>query len=299
MSSKLVRLVSAARRRRAAGRARGRRRRSRPPVACPPRSRSGRCSPATGRSPLRTARPARTATCRPPGTPTPTATCRCLRASTPLTFGGRNAPTWAYTAWSPPLFTQYDEPAAVWIGGMFWDGRAAGWELSPLAVQARGPFLNPVEMQNPIRGRGDPRGPQRAVRRPLPPRVRPTTASQTSTRPTTTWPARSPPTSRRACGQHVQPPATTPTWPVTRAPSTTQEKDRPRALQRQGAVHTSATRVPLGPIRRASPRARRCSPTTPTTTSASPGTRPLGCAPLQALTGVDHGLRGFLARPRR
>jgi cytochrome c peroxidase len=36
----------------------------------------------------------------------------------------------------------------TWVGGMFWDGRATGWELSPLAMQARGPFLNPVEMQN-------------------------------------------------------------------------------------------------------------------------------------------------------
>ncbi|MDI6804901.1 MAG: cytochrome c peroxidase [Bacteroidota bacterium] len=34
----------------------------------------------------------------------------------------------------------------LFIGGMFWDGRATGWELGdPLAEQARGPFLNPVE----------------------------------------------------------------------------------------------------------------------------------------------------------
>jgi len=64
----------------------------------------------------------------------------------PLDFGGRNAPTWAYTAWSPDLSVDVD---GVWSGGMFWDGRATGWELSPLAMQARGPFLNPVEMQNP------------------------------------------------------------------------------------------------------------------------------------------------------
>jgi cytochrome c peroxidase len=64
----------------------------------------------------------------------------------PELFGGRNAPTWAYTAWSPAL--HYDETDGAWIGGMFWDGRAAGWELSPLAEQARGPFLNPVEMKN-------------------------------------------------------------------------------------------------------------------------------------------------------
>ena len=32
---------------------------------------------------------------------------------------------------------------------MFWDGRATGWTLGdPLAEQAQGPFLNPLE-QNP------------------------------------------------------------------------------------------------------------------------------------------------------
>jgi cytochrome c peroxidase len=65
----------------------------------------------------------------------------------PTLFGGRNAPTWAYTAWSPILY--YDEVDEAWSGGMFWDGRATGWTLgSPLAEQARGPFLNPVEMKN-------------------------------------------------------------------------------------------------------------------------------------------------------
>ena len=68
----------------------------------------------------------------------------------PKDFGGRNAPTWAYTKWSPDLHPEFDELGDItWIGGMFWDGRATGWELSPLAMQARGPFLNPVEMQNP------------------------------------------------------------------------------------------------------------------------------------------------------
>ncbi len=60
-------------------------------------------------------------------------------------FGGRNAPSWAYTAWSPVL--GFDETEGLWIGGMFWDGRATGWRLgSPLAEQSQGPFLNPVEM---------------------------------------------------------------------------------------------------------------------------------------------------------
>jgi cytochrome c peroxidase len=65
----------------------------------------------------------------------------------PGVFGGRNAPTWAYTAWSPLLYFDADEE--VWVGGMFWDGRATGWRLgSPLAEQAQGPFLNPLEMHN-------------------------------------------------------------------------------------------------------------------------------------------------------
>jgi cytochrome c peroxidase len=35
-------------------------------------------------------------------------------------------------------------------GGLFWDGRATGWSLGdPLAEQARGPFLNPLEQNNP------------------------------------------------------------------------------------------------------------------------------------------------------
>jgi cytochrome c peroxidase len=62
-------------------------------------------------------------------------------------FGGRNAPSAAYTAWSPVLY--FDAAESLWIGGMFWDGRATGWTLgSPLAEQAQGPFLNPVEMNS-------------------------------------------------------------------------------------------------------------------------------------------------------
>ena len=37
----------------------------------------------------------------------------------------------------------------VWIGGAFWDGRATGWtDGKPLIEQAKGPFLNPGEMNN-------------------------------------------------------------------------------------------------------------------------------------------------------
>ena len=33
---------------------------------------------------------------------------------------------------------------------MFWDGRATGWTLGdPLAEQAQGPFLNPLEQNMP------------------------------------------------------------------------------------------------------------------------------------------------------
>jgi cytochrome c peroxidase len=63
-------------------------------------------------------------------------------------FGNRKPPTAAYGGDSPVL--HYDETDEVWIGGMFWDGRASGWTLGdPLAEQAQGPFLNPLEQNNP------------------------------------------------------------------------------------------------------------------------------------------------------
>jgi cytochrome c peroxidase len=59
-------------------------------------------------------------------------------------FGNRKPPTAAYGGDSPVLY--YDETEELWIGGMFWDGRATGWALGdPLAEQAQGPFLNPLE----------------------------------------------------------------------------------------------------------------------------------------------------------
>jgi cytochrome c peroxidase len=43
----------------------------------------------------------------------------------------------------------FDLSEGLWIGGQFWDSRATGSELGdPLADQALGPFLNPVEMAN-------------------------------------------------------------------------------------------------------------------------------------------------------
>jgi cytochrome c peroxidase len=63
-------------------------------------------------------------------------------------FGNRKPPSAAYGGESPILY--YDEAEEVWIGGMFWDGRATGWTLGdPLAEQAQGPFLNPLEQAMP------------------------------------------------------------------------------------------------------------------------------------------------------
>ena len=69
-------------------------------------------------------------------------------------FGGRNAPTAAYAGFSPVF--HYD--GGLFVGGLFWDGRATGMDITatgelgagptgdPLADQAKGPFGNPVEM---------------------------------------------------------------------------------------------------------------------------------------------------------
>lgn len=63
-------------------------------------------------------------------------------------FGNRKPPTAAYGGDSPVLYIDGGE--GLWIGGMFWDGRATGWTLGdPLAEQAMGPFLNPLEQNNP------------------------------------------------------------------------------------------------------------------------------------------------------
>src|SRR5450759_3891021 len=60
-------------------------------------------------------------------------------------FGNRKSPSAAYAGDSPIL--QWD--VTTWVGGMFWDGRATGWTLGdPLAEQAQGPFLNPLEQNN-------------------------------------------------------------------------------------------------------------------------------------------------------
>jgi cytochrome c peroxidase len=60
-------------------------------------------------------------------------------------FGNRKPPASAYAGDSPIL--HWD--GTKWVGGMFWDGRATGWTLGdPLAEQAQGPFLNPLEQNN-------------------------------------------------------------------------------------------------------------------------------------------------------
>jgi cytochrome c peroxidase len=62
--------------------------------------------------------------------------------------GNRKPPTAAYGGFSPVMY--YDENEELFIGGMFWDGRATGWTLGdPLAEQALGPFLNPLEQNIP------------------------------------------------------------------------------------------------------------------------------------------------------
>jgi cytochrome c peroxidase len=66
-------------------------------------------------------------------------------------FGNRRIPTSAYLLDVPPL--QYEETFGFWFGGLFYDGRASGWDEppldDPLVQQAMGPFLNPVEQNLP------------------------------------------------------------------------------------------------------------------------------------------------------
>ena len=60
----------------------------------------------------------------------------------PGRFGPRNTPTAMYAAFVPPLHR--DPDSGRWLGGLFWDGRAA-----TLEEQVAGPLLNPLEMNNP------------------------------------------------------------------------------------------------------------------------------------------------------
>jgi len=68
------------------------------------------------------------------------------RGAQPQRFGGRKPPSSAYASFSPKFY--FD--GAEFVGGVFWDGRATGGTLgSPVAEQALGPPLNPVEQNMP------------------------------------------------------------------------------------------------------------------------------------------------------
>ena len=66
-----------------------------------------------------------------------------------ISFGGRNSPTASYSAFIPESQIVTRNPpgggpaVTELIGGLFWDGRAESLE-----EQAKGPFLNPIEMGN-------------------------------------------------------------------------------------------------------------------------------------------------------
>ncbi len=64
------------------------------------------------------------------------------RGADPAHFGNRNTPTTAYAAFTPEF--HYDKKEGLYIGGFFLDGRA-----HTMQDQAKGPFLNPLEMGNP------------------------------------------------------------------------------------------------------------------------------------------------------
>ena len=57
-------------------------------------------------------------------------------------FGNRKPPSSAYASFSPDF--HFSEDDQLWEGGMFWDGRALN-----TIEQAKGPFLNPLEQNNP------------------------------------------------------------------------------------------------------------------------------------------------------
>ncbi len=59
----------------------------------------------------------------------------------PGRYGNRKPPSAAYAAFSPKR--EFDQKEETWAGGQFWDGR-----MDDLVAQAKGPFLNPLEMNN-------------------------------------------------------------------------------------------------------------------------------------------------------
>jgi cytochrome c peroxidase len=63
------------------------------------------------------------------------------KGAVPGRYGNRNDMPVAYASFVPPLHK--DSVEDIWIGGLFWDGRA-----NDLVEQAMGPPLNPLEMAN-------------------------------------------------------------------------------------------------------------------------------------------------------
>jgi cytochrome c peroxidase len=67
-------------------------------------------------------------------------------------FSNRKPPTVAY-AMAPVFQMTNEDGAALFVGGNFWDGRATGERLGdPIADQAQGPFVNPLEQALPDTG---------------------------------------------------------------------------------------------------------------------------------------------------
>jgi cytochrome c peroxidase len=70
------------------------------------------------------------------------------RGSMPRSIGTRNSPSILYSKFSPIFYFAPEERAGnlkfIPYGGQFWDGRAL-----TLTEQAKSPFFNPVEMNNP------------------------------------------------------------------------------------------------------------------------------------------------------
>ena len=63
------------------------------------------------------------------------------RGARPGLYGNRNDMPVSYSSFVPPLHIDPEEN--IWVGGLFWDGRA-----NTLAEQAQGPPLNMLEMAN-------------------------------------------------------------------------------------------------------------------------------------------------------
>jgi cytochrome c peroxidase len=64
-------------------------------------------------------------------------------------FSNRKPPTVAY-AMAPVFHMTREDGEVLFVGGNFWDGRATGERLrDPIAEQALGPFVNPVEQALP------------------------------------------------------------------------------------------------------------------------------------------------------